>query len=130
MTRWFVICLLVACGGTDIPTAPELYGHWTGTADGSMRDFVFAEMPDASHTELAGMTDVYVISRDGSVVQSGHYSIEERLVTGHGTTDALVTVDVATGMTYGNAILDYTGSSLTISSESASAGKLVLGRAD
>lgn len=44
---------------------------------------------------------------------------------------ALVTTVVAgsgAGNTYGNAILDWTGSSLTLSSESASSGELVFRR--
>jgi hypothetical protein len=124
--------VLVGCGGDEaVPTAAELYGAWTGTADAVSRRFVFAAADDGTHPELAGMADVYTQARDGVVGQAGHYRIEVTAVNGHGTTDALVTVAVsgagAPG-TYGNAILDYTGDTLTISSEAATAGQLTLAR--
>ncbi|MCE9575654.1 MAG: hypothetical protein K8W52_21060 [Deltaproteobacteria bacterium] len=124
--------LAMGCdGGTAIPTAAELYGTWHATADGVTRDFVFAATDAGAHAELAGLTDIYLLSNGGAVVQTGQYSVGTHVVTGYGTTDALVTQVVSgsgAGNTYGNAILDWTGASLTISSESASAGQLVFTR--
>ena len=128
-TIGFVFLLVAGCGGdASVPTAAELYGDWTATADGVTRGFHFAATDDGSHGELAGVADVYVLANAGNQVQSGHYSVERRLVTGHGTTDALVTQvrsGGGVGGTFGNAILDWTGTSLTISSETAAAGQLV-----
>jgi hypothetical protein len=127
--RTLLLSLLLGCGtDSSIPTAVELHGDWTATADGVTREFVFAANADGTHPELAGMADVYVLSNSGAVVQTGHYSVGSRAVTGHGTTDALITEVVSgtgAGNTFGNAILDWTGTSLTLSSESASAGQLV-----
>ncbi len=123
---------ILGCGGdADVPTAAELYGTWSATADGVLRGFWFAAVDDGSHGELAGIADVYVLTSAGAQVQAGHYSVEERLVTGHGTTDALVTQVLSgggAGNTYGNAILAWTGTSFTLSSETASAGELVFER--
>lgn len=124
-------CLLAACGGVSVPTAAELHGAWSATADGVTRGFWFATTDDGSHPELAGLVDVYTLASDGTQVQTGTYKVEERAVTGHGTTDALVTEvrsGAGAGNTFGNAILDWTGDSLTLSSEAASAGQLVFHR--
>ena len=112
------------------PTAVELRGDWSATADGTTRDFHFAAS-DATHAELSGVHDIYLLSSNGSLVQTGHYSVAVREITGHGTTDALVTEALSgpdTGSTFGNAILDWTGDSLTLSSETAAAGELVFHR--
>ncbi len=127
-TIGFVSLLVAGCGGdASAPTAPDLYGDWTATADGVTRGFHFAAT-DGTHDELAGVADIYLLVNAGNQVQSGHYSVERRLVNGHGTTDALVTQPLSgggLGGTFGNAILDWTGTTLTISSETASAGELV-----
>jgi len=131
-TAVVVLCLAVGCGGdAAVPTAAELAGTWHATADGVAKEFQFAATPDGAHPELAGMTDVYVLASGGAVVQTGHYSVGRFAVTGHGTTDALVTQVVSgtgAGNTYGNAILDWTGTTLTLSSTSAASGELVWSR--
>lgn len=123
---------VAGCGGDpSVPTAAELYGVWRGTADGVTREFQFAATDDGSHAELAGVSDIYLLASGGTPVQTGHYSVEERAVNDHGTTDALVTQPLSgagTGSTYGNAILDWTGTTLTISSETATGGQLVLAK--
>ena len=127
-----LLCLVAACGSDpDVPTATELHGAWSGAADGVTRRFVFAATDDGTHPELAGLTDVYTLARDGTVGQTGRYRVEETEVTGHGTTDALVTEALSgTGApgTYGNAILGWTGATLTISSTSTTSGELTLTR--
>jgi hypothetical protein len=132
----FALITLTACGSDDSfepPFAAELYGTWTGSADdGSSRAFTFSAS-DTTHAELAGRTDVYVIESGpaGSLaeVQTGTFTVEVTLVTGYGTTDALVTMPLSgggAGSTFGNAILDYEGSTLIISSMSNASGMLEL----
>jgi hypothetical protein len=116
-----VLSLVVGCAGDpDVPTATELYGTWSSTDAGVTREFVFSA-PDA-----------YTLANMGAIVQTGTYSIEKRPVTGHGTTDALVTQPATgpgAGSTFGNAILDWDGSMmLTLSSENAASGQLVYSR--
>ena len=134
MRALVLVSVLAACGGDgdSAPVAADLYGRWAATADNAVRSFYFRAIDDGSHPELAGLADVYTLENDGAQVQTGSYTIEERAVTGHGTTDALVTSvrsGAGTGSTFGNAILDWTGETLTLSSETATAGELVFTRA-
>ena len=101
----FIAAAGCSSDGTDIPTTEELHGIW-GNDDGTMnRVFVF-RMQDATHAELAGKTNVYMlhfypVGDPSVVVQTGTYSVEERLLNeggGQVTADALVTrVPVGTG---------------------------------
>lgn len=132
LTSLLPLLLLAACGGEELPTADELHGTWTSVFEGQTREFVFAETADATHPDLAGLSDVYVLSSYATgttpvEVQSGEYRVEEALLSDGGTDDALVTVvhtGSGAGNTYGNAIFDWTGTSFTISGTSSSTGEL------
>jgi hypothetical protein len=133
-----ILAVLGACGGEDLPTAAELHGTWTSDFDGQHREFVFAAEDDGTYPELAGLTDVYVLSSypidtTPTVVQTGEYRVERVTLTEGGEDDALVTVVHAgngAGNTLGNAIYGWTGTSFTISGTSSSTGELTFTRAD
>ncbi len=121
-----------ACVDPNVPTDNELYGSWIGTADGIERQFQFAAVDGGTYPELEGVFNTYLLYNNGVIVQTGHYAVERREVTGYGETDALVTMVLSgpgVGQTFGNAILGWREDELTLSSESALAGQIRFVRA-
>ena len=100
---------LAACGGEDFPTTAELHGSWTNEDGGTTRDFVFAEAGGAETYEVY----LYPTDTTPALVQMGTYYVQD------GT---LVTVTDANEM-FGNEIVDWTGDTLTIATESAVSGQ-------
>jgi hypothetical protein len=91
--RCHVLLLLLAgsCAGVDQPTASDLYGTWSRQGGASLK-FVFAASDDGSHPELAGKTNVYVLTSSEACIanQTGTYTIGTRAVPDFGTTEALI----------------------------------------
>lgn len=139
-----IASLAIGCSDEELPTAAELHGTWVGVDDVSAdyRVFVFADVDDGSHPELAGMTDVYALYRyligdPPALIQTGHYEVAEVVLNENGeevTDDALVT-EIASdvngtppGTRYGNGIQGWTGDAFTLRSVSTSTGTLSLVR--
>ncbi|MCC6621545.1 MAG: hypothetical protein IT385_09850 [Deltaproteobacteria bacterium] len=117
------VLALAACDSSDgsLPTADELQGVWVNVDQGTVRAFDFAA--------TARTYELYVY-QDGSspiVNQSGSYEV----ASGRLVTHVNASVDPAiVGQSFGNDILGFTGSKLTLESGTASNGRRVFTRAD
>lgn len=125
---------LSACDSDDAtPTASQLVGLWVNVDAGEVRAFRFlAVAPEGASTALAAKPDVYELSfyAEGAaptVVQRGHYSVQfGRLVT------EVVEAPLEPGQvgrTFGNDILAFSATRLTLESTSAPSGERVFVRA-
>jgi len=107
------LVLVAACGGDDLPTTAELHGDWVNDDAGTTRQFSFAVSAGAEAYTLFS----YPTGETPVEVQAGTYFVE----------DGILVTDVVTGTgagtMFGNDILGWTGTTLTLESDSATSGE-------
>lgn len=120
----FALGALAACDSADddeLPTVEALVGLWVNEDAGAVRAFEFAA--EARYTLY-----FYAARSEPTVNQRGTYAITQGQLVTH-VTNAPVDPALA-GKTFGNTLLDWSGGSFTVTSDSAASGRRTFTRSD